>query len=76
MRIDTGNRPFGYGNVTAVLAPAFWKDAVAPPGLKTRHRSAPRGLGAGGAGRSGRLLPSPASARQSATDRTNSIICK
>ncbi|KAL1496342.1 hypothetical protein AB1Y20_016298 [Prymnesium parvum] len=29
MRIDTGNRAVGYGNVTAVLAPAYWADAVA-----------------------------------------------
>ena len=28
MGIDSGNRPFGYGNVTAVLSPAYWDDAV------------------------------------------------
>ena len=28
LRIDSGNRPFGYGNVTAVLSPSYWNDAV------------------------------------------------
>lgn len=28
LRIDSGNRAFGYGNVTAVLSPSYWRDAV------------------------------------------------
>ena len=29
IRMDSGNRPFGYGNVTAVLNGNYWDDAVA-----------------------------------------------